>query len=94
MILYPSRILNEKPGFLGLQVTDLIILGYMLILSHSILSVIDLELLSFVITGLVAFLLISIRMSHRPKTVRDYLVYKLTKNIFRKNRGLYDSGLR
>lgn len=84
MMLYPSRILNEKPGFLGLQVTDLIILGYTLILSHSLLSLIDLELFSFVLTGLIGFFLVGIRVSHRPKIIRDYLIFKLTKNIFRK----------
>lgn len=85
----PSRILNEKPGFLGLDVFDLTVLGYTLILSHSILSQIGLELLSFVVAGLLGFFLIGIRMSHRPKVIRDFVQSKLIKKIYMKSyRGL------
>lgn len=81
----PSRILNEQTTFLGLTVLDLAGLGYTLIISHSLLAKLQLEILSFVIAGLLLFALIGIRAKHRPKTIRDYLTYSLTKRIFFKS---------
>lgn len=81
----PSRILNERTTFLGLSVFDLAGLGYTLIISHSILSNFKAELLSFVLVGLLLFLLIGIRSKYRAKTIRDYLTFKLTKKIFFKS---------
>ena len=81
----PSRILNEQTTFLGLTVLDLAGLGYTLIISHSLLAKLQLEILSFVIAGLLLFSLIGIRAKHRPKIIRDYLTYSLTKRIFFKS---------
>lgn len=81
----PSRILNEQTTFLGLTVLDLAGLGYALIISHSLLSTFNLELLSFVLVGSILFLLIGIRSKYRAKTIRDYLTFKLTKRIFLKS---------
>ena len=81
----PSRILNEQTTFLGLSVLDLAGLGYVLIISHSLLSKFKAELLSFVIVGFLLFLLIGIRSKYRAKTIRDYLTFKLTKKIFFKS---------
>lgn len=81
----PSRILNEQTTFLGLTVLDLAALGYALIITHSLLSNFNLELLSFVIIGFLLFLLIGIRSKYRAKTIRDYLSFKLTKRIFFKS---------
>lgn len=81
----PSRTLNEQTTFLGLTVLDLASLGYALIITHSLLSSFNLELLSFVIVGFLLFLLIGIRSKYRAKTIRDYLNFKLTKRIFFKS---------
>lgn len=81
----PSRILNEQTTFLGLSVLDLAGLGYMLIISHAILSNFKVELLSFVLVGFLLFLLIGIRSKYRAKIIRDYLAFKLTKRIFFKS---------
>ena len=81
----PSRILNEKPAFLGLEVSDLAIIGYLLIISHSILGLVGLELLSFPLVGILAFFLVGIRLRNRPKIIRDFLVSKMTDRIFIKN---------
>lgn len=81
----PSRILNEQTTFLGLTVLDLAGLGYVLIISHSLLSKIKMELFSFAIVGFLIFLLIGIRSKYRAKTIRDYLTFKLTKRIFFKS---------
>ncbi len=84
----PSRILNEKPGFLGLTVFDFAVLGYFLILSHGALSKIGFELLAFPLSGLFAVLLIGVRLNHRPKVIRDFLLFKATHHIFSKVRSL------
>lgn len=81
MTRIPSRVLNEKMNFMSLSVLDIASLGYVLIIPHSVLSIFGLELFSFVILGVVASLLISIRINHRPKTIRDYLSYKISKRI-------------
>ncbi len=76
------RILNQRSGFLGLGVFDLAFLGYGLIVFHSLLSQIGLELLSFVIVGLISVMLIHIRLTKRPKYIRDFLkFYLLPKKI-------------
>lgn len=81
----PSRILNEKPAFLGLEVSDLAIVGYLLIITHSLLRPLGLELLSFPIVGIVTFFLVGIRLRNRPKIIRDFLISKMTDRIFIKN---------
>ena len=81
----PSRVLNEQTTFLGLTVLDFASLGYVLIISHSLLSKFNLELLAFALVGFLLFLLIGIRSKYRVKTVRDYLTFKLTKRIFFKS---------
>lgn len=76
------RILNERSGFLGLSVFDLAFLGYTLIILNSVLSKFGLELLSFPIVGLISILLIHIRLTRRPKFIRDFLkFYILPKKI-------------
>ena len=84
----PSRILNEKPGFLGLTVLDFAVLGYFLILTHGVLSEIGFELLAFPLSGLFAVLLIGVRLRHRPKVIRDFFLFKATSHIFCKQRSL------
>lgn len=78
----PSRILNEKPGFLGLTVIDFAVLGYFLILSHEALASISFELLAFPLTGLLTVFLVGVRLKYRPKVIRDYFLYKLTNRIY------------
>lgn len=85
MMKTPSRILNERTSFLGLSVLDLAGLGYSLIISHTILSKLGFELLSFVFVGILLFFLIGVRSKYRAKTIRDYLAFKLTKRIFFKS---------
>lgn len=81
IIKKPSRILNENSTFLGLTIVDFAGVGYLLIIIHTILSKINLELLSFVIAGGAVVFLIGIRSKYRTKTIRDFLTYKLTKRI-------------
>lgn len=81
----PSRILNEQTTFLGLSVLDFAALGYTLILTHSLLDKINLEILSFGIVGIILFGLIGIRAKYRPQTIRDYVTFALTKKIFFKS---------
>lgn len=77
----PSRILNEKMSFLSLSVIDIAGLGYLLIVTHRLLEPFGVELISFVILGVSAATLISIRIKYRSKTIRDYLSFKLSKKI-------------
>ena len=76
-----ARLLNERSGWMGLGVMDLIALGYLLIACNLTLKPWGLELLSFLIVGLVALFLIRVRLRNRPKTIRDYLRSKLTSKI-------------
>ncbi|MFZ3231730.1 MAG: hypothetical protein WA160_16095 [Pseudobdellovibrio sp.] len=69
------RILNEKTGFLGLTVVDLGVVGYFLISVHSLLSLINLELVAFLLTGILSVLLIQVRLTQRPKIIRDFFKY-------------------
>ena len=81
-----SRILNEKSGFFGLGVLDLAGLGYFLILTHSIFEKMNLEILSFLITGILTVILIQIRLTQRQKFIRDFLKYYfLPKSLNSKN---------
>lgn len=84
----PSRILNEKPGFLGLTVIDFAVLGYFLILIHGLLSKIGFELLAFPLSGVFTVFLISVRLKHRPKVIRDYFLFKVNSHISSKVRSL------
>lgn len=72
-----ARLLNERPGWLGLSVWDLGALGYVLIISHAVLRPFGLELLAFLIAGAAFLILLRIRLKSRPKTIRDFLKSKL-----------------
>ena len=76
-----ARLLNERPGWLGLSIWDLAVVGYTLIISNAILRTFDLELISFVIAGIVFLILLQIRLKSRPKTIRDYLRSKLGSKV-------------
>lgn len=69
----PLRILNEPAGFMGLTSIDLCALGYLLVATHGILESFGLGLLSFVVIGLVTYVLIAIRLKYRRKIIRDFL---------------------
>lgn len=78
-----ARLLNERPGWLGLSVWDLVFLGYFLIILNSLLRPFGLELLSFVIVAVLGVCLLQVRLRSRPKTIRDFLHSKvMTKRIF------------
>ena len=77
----PSRILNENTTFLGLTIVDFAGIGYLLIISHTGLSKINIEYLSFILTGIILIFLISIRAKYRSKIIRDYLSFKFNKRI-------------
>lgn len=77
----PSRILNERIGFLGLSILDIGVIGYTLILSHAFLSLVHLELLAFPITGVTGIALLGVRQKFRAKIIRDYLAAKLSRKI-------------
>lgn len=81
-----SRILNEKSGFMGLGALDLAGVGYFLILTHTLFEKINLEIFSFIITGILTVILIQIRLAQRPKFIRDLLKYYfLPKSLTSKN---------
>lgn len=76
-----ARLLNERPGWLGLSVWDLGCIGYILILSNALLREVGLELLSFLVAGIAFLILLQIRIRSRPKTIRDYLQSKIKPRI-------------
>jgi len=77
----PSRILNEPTSFLSLGPFDIAALGYFLILSYHLFKIFGAEILSFPAAGLFALALITIRSSKRPHTVRDRILFFLSKRI-------------
>lgn len=78
MMVRPSRFLNEKSGFLGLSVFDLAALGYALVFIHPFCAARGLDLLAFIVIGIFAYFLVSLRLRHRPKTIRDFLFSKIS----------------
>lgn len=79
MNIQPSRILNEKSGFMGLSIIDMAVLAYLLVALHSLLLPFGLEIGAFGLVGIVAYGLIAIRLRHRRKTIRDFIRWKLSK---------------
>jgi hypothetical protein len=71
------RLLNERPGWLGLSFWDIAGVGYFLLFSHAVCESVGLPLLSFVLTAFLFLGLLKIRLSSRPKTIRDFLRSKL-----------------
>lgn len=77
MSVRPSRFLNEKSGFLGLSVWDMAILGYLLVIAHGALQPLGFDWLAFVICAIAGYLLVSIRLRFRRRTIRDFLLFQL-----------------
>lgn len=72
-----ARLLNERSGWLGLSVWDLGAVGYVLVISNTLLTSTGFELLSFLIAGAFFLGLLQIRLRSRPKTIRDLMRSKL-----------------
>jgi len=83
MKIKSARLLNERPGWLGLSIWDLGVVGYTLIFSHAILTPLGLELFSFLVGTGVLLVLLKIRLRSRPKTIRDYIKNKITSSQIR-----------
>lgn len=79
MNVRPSRFLNEKSGFWGLSVVDLAGLGYTLVFLHPVFASRGLDLFAFVVVGALGYLLVSLRLRHRPKTIRDFLLSQMNR---------------
>lgn len=77
----PSRTLNEPSSFMGLSIWDLSGLGYLLVFSHQALTPFGLEILSFLIAGLSALLILKLRLSGRKRLIRDYLYFLAKRTI-------------
>ena len=73
----PSRLLNEKVNFFGLSIWDIAGIGYSLILFNSFLEKFGFELLAFPIVGVLAWLLVQVRLKYRPKVIRDFIKHNL-----------------
>ena len=82
----PSKTLNIKSNFFGLTLDDLLFLMFFYTIFQMIFSLIGFEVLSIVLTFVLALLLIPIRLKYRRGIIRDYLFYivhKLVKgNLF------------
>ncbi|MBC7457823.1 MAG: hypothetical protein H7235_06065 [Bdellovibrionaceae bacterium] len=77
------RLMNERTGFFGMSIVDLAGLGYFLIATHGLLGKVGLELFSFVLTSLLAILIIHVRITKRPHFMRDFIKYYLTSRKLR-----------
>lgn len=76
-----SRILNKRPGFLGLDIWDLSGLGYLLILSFRAFEQVGFGPAAIVVTGVAGIALIRIRVSGRQKIIRDYAKHLVRKAL-------------
>lgn len=76
-----SRHLNEKTNWFGLEVLDLAALGYFLVLSFEFLGRWNLELFAFLAAALIAIGLMHVRLTQRPKCIRDYLQFKIKRTL-------------
>ena len=76
MSVRPSRFLNEKSGFMGLSVWDMAVLGYLLVLLQTFLGPLGFDWVSFSLTAFAGYLLVSIRLRRRRKTIRDFLLFQ------------------
>lgn len=76
-----SRYLNEKSTWFGLGVFDLAGLGYFLILTFELLERWNLGFASFIFTAILAFSLIQVRLSQRPKCIRDFIQFQFKRTL-------------
>ena len=67
----PSRTLNEKSVLLGLDFADVVGLACLLIVLQVVLKPFRLEFFALVGTGVVAALLMPLRLKFRRKIIRD-----------------------
>ncbi len=85
---YSSRALNESSGMMGLTMWDVCGVGYVFVLSHTILEKSGLGLLSFGIGAASFYALSIVRSLYRPKIIRDSV-----KHLFCE-RKIYDPATR
>lgn len=81
MKVQPSRILNEKSGFLGLSAFDMAIVGYVLVLLHSMLDPLGMTWLSFLGAAVFAYGLVAVRLRFRPRSIRDYFLHRIRRGL-------------
>lgn len=77
----PLRALNEQSGFLGLTMWDICGIGYIFVVSHSLLETYSLGLLAFLIAAIAFGVLTTIRSNFRPRIIRDSLKHTLLKKV-------------
>ena len=77
----PSRILNIKSNFFGLTLDDLLGLMFFYTIFQLLFSFLGLEILSIILTFIIALFLIPIRLKYRRGVVRDYFLFLLQKTF-------------
>ncbi|MDE0092363.1 MAG: hypothetical protein OXN83_03645 [Oligoflexia bacterium] len=80
----PSKTLNIKSNFFGLTLDDLLGLMIFYTLFQFLFSLIGLDILSIVLTFLLSFFLIPIRLKFRRGIIKDYFVF-LSERILKGN---------
>lgn len=71
----PSRVLNDRSVFMGLDYIDLAALGFVLLVLQLSLKPWRLEFYAFFFTSLFALMLSPIRLRFRRKIIRDSLLF-------------------
>ncbi|RYZ77301.1 MAG: hypothetical protein EOP05_02230 [Proteobacteria bacterium] len=77
----PLRALNENSGFIGLGMWDICAIGYIFVLSHSLLERYSLGLIAFLVAAIAFVALSFIRTNFRPKIVRDSLKHLVFEKV-------------
>lgn len=79
--LKPSRLLNEKRGFLGLSMIDFGAAIGVFVLSTSLLEGSKYQIVSFFLAAALLLILSPVRLKTRRKILRDLLSYQLMGKV-------------
>ena len=82
----PSRVLNEAPNILGLNLNDMASISIIYLISLLTLNMFQLEVFSGLVAIVCALMLIPIRIKYRRHILRDYFLYLRIKLL---NFGVY-----
>ena len=74
-IFSPSKILNIKSNFFGLTLDDLLGLMVFYTVFQLFFSLMGLEILSIILTFILALFLVPIRLQYRRGIIKDFLIF-------------------
>lgn len=82
-MIRPSRFLNEKQGFLGLNTNDLLVIMGVLVVSFHALAFTRFQILSLPLAAMSGLILVPIRLRYRRGIIRDSISFLLSPRRLR-----------